>query len=142
MIRYLSLSLFFLCLSGCVSAGYYLDNVNSNMQDIRTAVRNLYVIQSVSDNERVIVTEPMRKDPNDTTPPKQMKERIYARIVIVNDQRPYRVHVQAYEERKVNGEWVELDIDERLSVDIAREIHRELIESRDKRNVIDDFRAF
>jgi len=142
MIRLLTTTFLLLGLTGCVSSGYYLDDVNVNMQDIRTAIRNLYVIQSVSENERVIITEPMRKDPNDTTPAKQMKERMYARIVIVNDRRPYRVHVQAYEERKVGGEWVELDIDERLSTDIAREIHRELIESRGKRNVIDDFRAF
>lgn len=141
MIR-IGLVLISLLLSGCVTSGFYLDDVNRNMQDIRTAIQNLYGIQSVNDNERVVITPPLKADPNDPTPPKLMKKRVYARIVIVNDQRPYRVWVQVYQERKINGEWVELDIDERLSEEFAREIHRELIDSRDKRNVIDDFRAF
>lgn len=141
MIRFLLASLS-LTLSGCITSGFYLDDVNRNMQDIRTAISNLYGIQSVSDNERVIITPPLKADPNDPTPPKLMKARVYARVVLVNDQRPYRMHVQVYQERKVKGEWVELDIDERLSEEFAREIYRELINSRDNRNVIDDFRAF
>lgn len=141
MIRFL-LAALSLTLSGCITSGFYLDDVNRNMQDIRTAISNLYGIQSVSDNERVIITPPLKADPNDPTPPKLMKARVYARVVLVNDQRPYRMHVQVYQERKVKGEWVELDIDERLSEEFAREIYRELINSRDNRNVIDDFRAF
>lgn len=129
-------------LSGCITSGYYLEDVNRTMADVRTAIRNLYGIQSMNENERIITTPPLKKDPNDTTPIKQMKERVYARIVIVGDQRPYRILVQVYEERKINGEWVELDIDESLSREFAREIHRELIQSLDNRNVIDDFRAF
>jgi hypothetical protein len=141
MIRFL-LAALSLILSGCITSGFYLDDVNRNMQDIRTAISNLYGIQSVSDNERVIITPPLKADPNDPTSPKLMKARVYARVVLVNDRRPYRMHVQVYQERKVKGEWVELDIDERLSEEFAREIYRELINSRDKRNVIDDFRAF
>lgn len=138
----LIVSFFLLSLGGCATEGVYLDEVNRNLQDIRTAIRNLYGIQTVSENERIIVTQPLKKDPNDNTPAKQMKVRVYARIVIVGDQRPFRVHVQVYEERKLNGKWVELDIDERLSKDFAREINQELINSLDNRNVIDDFRAF
>lgn len=139
---HLILLLSFLWLPGCVTGGHYLSDVNRNLLDIRTSIKNLYGIQTVSDNERVIITPPLKKNPNDNTPVKQMKERVYARIVIVGDQRPYQVLVEVYEERKVKGEWIELDVDERLSSEFAREINRELIESLDKRNVIDDFRAF
>lgn len=129
-------------LSGCITSGYYLDDVNRSMSDIRTAVKNLYGIRTISDNHRIIVTPPLKKNPDDPTPIKQLKEHIYARIVIVGDSKPYRVLVEAYEEQKVGDEWVELDVDEGLSQEIAREIHRELIKSRDSRNLIDDFRAF
>ena len=130
-----------LSLSGCTS-GFYLEDVNRNLQEIRASVEHLYGIRSASANGRVLITGPMLKDPNDTTPRDKLTERIYARIVIVRDQRPYRVHVQVYEEEKIDGEWIELDIDERLSQEVAREINLNLIESREKRNVIDDFRAF
>lgn len=135
-------ALFILFSSGCITSGFYLEDVNRSMSDIRTSIRNLYGIQSVNDNERVIITPPLKKNPDDQTPVKLMKVRVYARIVIVGDQRPYRILVEVYEERKVGKDWVELDVDKRLSQEFAREIHRELIESLDKRNVIDDFRAF
>jgi len=131
-----------LYLTGCVTSGFYLDDVNRSMGDIRTAVKNVYGIQSMNHNQRILITPPLKKNLNDPTPIKDLRERVYARIVIVGDQRPYRVLVEVYEENKVENDWVELDVDEGLSKEFARELNLELIESRDKRNVIDDFRAF
>lgn len=129
-------------LSGCVTQGHYVRDMNRSMSDIQTAIRNLYGVQSKSDNEKILYTPPLKKDPNDTTPEAKMRERVIARIVIMGDRRPYDILVQVYLEHKVRGGWVEVGLDEVLSQEFAKEINRELIESRENRNVIDDFRAF
>ncbi|PWU17753.1 MAG: hypothetical protein C5B49_08305 [Bdellovibrio sp.] len=127
---------------GC-SNGYQLNEVNRTVTDIRTAIKNLYGVESVSDNEREIITRPMKRDPNDTTPADKLTEKIYARIVIIGDRRPYDLLVEVYVLRKTrSGKFVETELDPDLSKDIAREVHRALIESRENWNVIDDFRAF
>lgn len=137
-----TLILALLFLSGCVTQGHYVNDMNRSMSDIQTAIRNLYGVQSKSDNEKILYTPPLKKDPNDTTPENKMRERVIARVVIMGDRRPYDILVQVYLERKVRGSWVEVGLDEDLSMEFAKEINRELIESRENRNVIDDFRAF
>lgn len=129
-------------MSGCVTQGHYIRDMNRSMSDIQTAVRNLYGIQSKSDDEKILYTPPLKKDPNDTTPENKMRERVIGRIVIVGDRRPYDVLVQVYLERKQRNTWVEVGLDEFLSEEFSKELNKELIESRENRNVIDDFRAF
>lgn len=142
MKKVFGIGLLALLVSGCVTQGHYVHDMNRSMSDIQTAIRNLYGIQSKSDNEKILYTPPLKKDPNDTTPEAKMRERVIARVVIMGDRRPYDILVQVYLERKVRGTWVEVGLDEGLSQEFAKEINRELIESRENRNVIDDFRAF
>ena len=129
-------------IGGCATQGHYVRDMNRSMSDIQVAVKNLYGIQSKSDDDKILYTPPLKRDPSDTTPENKMRERLIARIVIMGDRRPYDILVQVYLERKVRGNWVEVGLDEDLSRDFSREISRELIESRENRNVIDDFRAF
>ena len=136
------LAVSWLLTSGCATQGQYVYDMNRSMSDIHVAVKNLYGVQSKSDDDKIIYTPPLKRDPNDTTPENKMRERVIARIVIMGDRRPYDILVQVYLERKVRGNWVEVGLDEDLSRDFSRELSRELIESRENRNVIDDFRAF
>ncbi len=127
---------------GCTTQGHYVRDLNRSMSDIHVAIRNLYGVQSKSDDDKILYTPPLKRDPNDTTPENRMRERVIARIVIMGDRRPYDILVQVYLERKIRGVWEEVGLDENLSRDFSKEINRELIESRENRNVIDDFRAF
>lgn len=133
---------FALVSQGCATEGFYVRDMNRSMSDIQVAIRNLYGVQSKSDDEKILYTPPLKRDPNDTTPENKMRERVIARIVIMGDRRPYDILVQVYLERKIRGSWVEVGLDEGLSEIFSKEINRELIESRENRNVIDDFRAF
>jgi hypothetical protein len=138
----LSAMLSFFCIVGCSSSGTYLHDVNRSVADIQIAVKRLYGVATKSADDRVLYTPPLKKDPNDPLPPEKMKERVVARVVIDGDRRPYSILVQVYVQRRVGKNFVEEGLDETLSTVFAKEINRELIESRENRNVIDDFRAF
>lgn len=137
-------TILFFCLGvACTSTGDYIHAINRTVYDIRITVKSLYGIVSVSDNERELITGPLKVDPSDKTPSAQLKVRAYARIVILGDRRPYDILVEAYIERRDrNGTFVEVGMSEGLSRELSQELHRALIESRENWNVIDDFRAF
>lgn len=132
-----------LALVGCVSRGQQIKGINRTVNDIRTTVKSIYGIAHASQNERELITGPLKVDPNDKTPSAQLMMRAYARIVIINDRRPYNILVEAYIERRTtSGTFVEVGLSESVSQDLAKELHRALLESRENWNVIDDFRAF
>jgi hypothetical protein len=69
-------------------------------------------------------------------------ERLYATVMILGDRRPYDIRVIVHVEKKVENEYVESEQDVLLAKKIIDEISFHLTESLEKRNVIDDFRAF
>lgn len=132
-----------LVLVSCTSAGEQIRSINRTAADIKATIRARYNIVSSVDNGREVITGPLKIDPKDKTPRDQLRERCYMRIVIVGDRRPYDVLVEAYIERKTpEGKWEEEGLDEDLSHELAQELHKYLIESREHWNFIDDFRAF
>lgn len=136
-------ALLMVSLVACTSLGHRITAINRTLYDIKVVVKSKFGISSVSDNQRVIITGPLRVDVNDRTPNTQLKVRSYARIVIIGDRRPYDVLVEAYiERRNQNNVFEEVGLSEALSKELARELHQALIESRENWNVIDDFRAF
>ncbi len=141
--RIVTVVVFMFLIAGCVSRGQSIKGINRTVNDIRTTVKSIYGIATASESDREIITGPLKVDPNDKTPSSQLKMRAYARILIINDRRPYDLLVEAYIERRdASGTFVEVGISESVSQDLAKELHRALIESRENWNVIDDFRAF
>jgi|GEM_PF-859246 len=69
--------------------------------------------------------------------------RYYTFVSIRGDRRPYDIIVDVIKEKKISEKKYELnDHDETLAKRVANKIKQMLNQSRDKRNVIDDFRPF
>lgn len=69
-------------------------------------------------------------------------ERAYAKVVILNASRPYRIDAHVYREKRVSGTYRKMSEDKKLTKDLVSRIKEALADRREDRNVIDDFRAF
>jgi hypothetical protein len=74
--------------------------------------------------------------------PNQVAERFFTRVLILGDRRPYDVNIQVFVEVRTPEGYEVVGQDDRLAQIWADRIKKALHESRDKRNVIDDFKAF
>jgi hypothetical protein len=71
------------------------------------------------------------------------KERFYSHITILGDRRPYDIQVEVLiEARDQDGSFEMVDRDDEKAAVLADKIRKALNQSRDSRNVIDDFRSF
>ena len=74
--------------------------------------------------------------------PAEAKERFFTRVTILGDRRPYDIWVQVFVEAQDLEGFQSLGQDDLMAQDFADRLKKALHESRDKRNVIDDFKAF
>lgn len=72
----------------------------------------------------------------------QVRERYFTHISILGDRRPYDIRVQVYIEGRGPEGYEIIGQDDYKAAQIAEQIKTGMHESRDKRNVIDDFQAF
>ena len=72
----------------------------------------------------------------------KMARRYYAKISILGDRRPYKIEVVVVKEKRVASGYEMVRHDQRIAKALLKRIQKRLDESRGKRNVIDDFRAF
>lgn len=71
------------------------------------------------------------------------RERLYSRVTILGERRPYNIEVLVIiQNKQANGKFLDVGHDLKRSEELAEKIRAALNESRDKRNVIDDFRPF
>lgn len=72
-----------------------------------------------------------------------LAERAYAKVLILNSGRPYRIDVHVYrEKRSKTGQYKQSIDDEKLTKDLVDRLKEALADRREDRNIIDDFRAF
>ena len=134
--------LLFILLGGCVT-GHVLKESNRPLPEIRSAV--LWVTgepRQVLEGERTYVSKYFSRKGESFFDANKSKERLYARISILGDRRPYDILVQVVIEERTEGRYEEVGIDEALSSQVAEEVRKRLTRSRDQRNVIDDFQVF
>ncbi|HRO66939.1 MAG TPA: hypothetical protein PL182_05195 [Pseudobdellovibrionaceae bacterium] len=74
--------------------------------------------------------------------PGDVKERYFTRVTILGDRRPYDLWVQVFAEAQGYDGYESVGQDDLMAEDFADRLKKALHESRDKRNVIDDFKAF
>ena len=70
------------------------------------------------------------------------KVRHYAVMTILGARRPYDIEIRAFVERKRGKEYDSQGEDSDVARRLAKELKDKLNQSRDNRNLIDDFRAF
>lgn len=140
--RYFLLGLI-LSLAGCASSGYIIDSQNYSLGELKKILISLTgEPRKISENQRTFYSRYFSRKNDPKFDPEKSKERLYAKIVILGDRRPYDVEVQVYSEVKEGSTYVDAGPDEIETNKLGRDIKTRLHQSREDRNVIDDFRAF
>jgi len=130
-------------LVSCTSGAARVEEQNYSLVDIRRAIISVVgQPRSISDDERLILTQyfgPKSDKKFDST---KSKVRKYGRISIIGDRRPYDVSADVFVEEKQEGHYEETGTDDNTAHAMVRAIKKRLHQSPEDRNVIDDFRAF
>ena len=131
-------------LSACVTEGIYRREVPGSASDVRKAIVSVIGDpRSTNYNGRELLSRFHDKEGNYEEPIKSAKERRFTRVSIHGDRRPFDIQVEVVIERKsIEGEFEPAATDDAQANDIADRINKALHQSLDKRNILDDFRAF
>lgn len=133
-----------LLLSSCRTGGVVLRETPLNISETRKGIVSIIgEPRSVSENGRELVSKYYDKKGKEITKMDMARERYSTRVTILGDRRPYDIQVQVMiEDRDADGGFVYTDRDDDKAAEIAEKIKKALNQSRDTRNVIDDFRSF
>jgi hypothetical protein len=138
-------SLLFIALVGCQTDGVVLHDTPLNISETRIAVaRVMGQPRLTSENGREMVSKYYdRKGNSDEDVIKKGRERLSTHIIILGDRRPYDIQVEVVVEiRDHEGKYQVVERDEARADKVAKDIKKALVQSRDNRNLIDDFRPY
>ena len=130
---------------GCQTDGVVLKDTPLNISETRKAVAGVIgQPRATSENGREMVSKYYdRKGNKDEAQLKTARERLSTHVTILGDRRPYDIQVEVVVEiRDHDGKYQVVERDEGRAQTVAKEIQKALVQSRDNRNLIDDFRAY
>jgi hypothetical protein len=138
-----------LVLTSCASTsrsevGVVLPENNFSLNDIRTAIQNVIggKPRYISENFREIKSDYFSRKREIDFHPLYSKERSYAHFIILGERRPYDIKIIVYVESRTKAGFEQIGIDQSFARKVGKELLDKLNQSRDNRNVIDDFRSF
>ena len=133
-----------LFLSGCRTGGVILRETPLNVSETRRVVVSIIgEPRSVSQHGRELESKYYDKKNMALEKMDMARERYYTHVTILGDRRPYDVQVEVLIEARVeDGRFELVDRDDGRAAVVAEKIRVALNQSRDNRNVIDDFRSF
>jgi hypothetical protein len=139
------LGFIFLMQSACQTSGggVYLREQNLSLNEIRAAMTKVVGdFRRVSENQRDFYSQYFSPSNDPKFDAEKSKERAYAKFVIYGDRRPYDIEAQVYIEQKEKSKFEMVETDPKAAEMLLKEIKTNLNKSLEKRNIIDDFRAF
>lgn len=138
------LLIFILQLSACATEGIFRRELPGSASDLRKAIVTVIGDPRVTSfSGRELLSRFHNKEGTYEEPSKNAKERRFTQISILGDRRPFDIQVEVIIERRSGeGEFVPVATDDAQANDIADRIKKALHQSLDKRNILDDFRAF
>ncbi len=144
MIKKGFLCLITLLLASCRTGGVILRETPSGISETRRVVVSVIgEPRGMTKDGREIVSKYYDRSNNSITKMEMVRERRYTRVSILGDRRPYDIQVEVLVEgRDSDGAFYEKDHDDDRAAVLAEKIKQALNQSRDTRNVIDDFRSF
>lgn len=146
MSKFLCLFIIFatLIVSGCQTGGIVLRETPLNISGTRKSVVSVIgEPRTLSENGRELFSKYYDKKGKDIAKMNMVRERYYTHVTILGDRRPYDIQVEVVLEGRVSDEHFELiQKDDDKAATIAEKIKKVLNQSRDNRNIIDDFRSF
>lgn len=99
--------------------------------------------RKVSQNGREIYSQYYGRDGKNISDPAAAKQRLSTQVIILGDRRPYDIQVMVLiEERGQTRKFETVGQDDGRAAQIAENLRKRLNQSRENRNVIDDFRSF
>lgn len=96
----------------------------------------------VSENQREFTSQYFSKKADPSFDPEKSKERMFATMLVLGARRPYDIEIRAFVEKKIGKHYELSGEDTPTAKKLAKELKEKLNQSRDGRNIIDDFHAF
>lgn len=136
--------LFTVVLAGCQTTGVLLRDTPLGVSETRKVIVSVVgEVREVSENGRELFSKYYDRKGNPIQSMDMAKERYYSHLIVLGDRRPYDINVDVIvEARDQDGTWELVDHDDHKSAVLADKLKKALNQSRDSRNVIDDFRSF
>lgn len=136
--------LFSIALMACQTSGVVLHDTPLNISETRRAIVMVTgQPRSTSENGREMNSKFYDRKGNPEDVAKLGRERLYTHTTILGDRRPYDIEVEVVVEIKdQDGVYQVVEKDQGRAEKIAAQIKKALVQSRDNRNIIDDFRPF
>lgn len=133
-----------LLLSSCRTGGVVLRETPLNVSETRRVVVSIIgEPRGVSQNGRELLSQYYDRKNKVIEKMNMARERMYTMVTILGDRRPYDIQVEVMiEARNEEGGFDLVGRDDGRASGIAEKIRQGLNQSRDSRNVIDDFRSF
>lgn len=142
--RFVLLILGLLFVTGCQTSAVTLHETPLNISETRRVIASVIGQPRVtSENGREMISKYYDRKGNMEDSAKLGRERLYTHVTILGDRRPYDIQVEVVVEVKDrSGSYQEVEKDDGRAEKVALQIEKALVQSRDNRNVIDDFRPF
>lgn len=143
-LRVFSLLSSFLILVSCQTRGVLLKETPLNVSETRRVIVSVIgEPRALSQNGRELSSQYYDRKQSEIKKMEMARERLYTHITVLGDRRPYDVQVEVLvESRNQEGAFELVGNDDSRAAVIADKLKKALNQSRDKRNVIDDFRSF
>lgn len=132
-----------LWISSCQTGGVYIEDAPAGAAEIKRVLGVLFgPVRSTGRGGTEFVYGFHDREMKLIENPGEVRERMFPVITIVGDRRPYSIRIQAYVERKAPAGFENVGQSDAIANSWGRRIREALYEGRDRRNVIDDFKAF
>lgn len=136
-----------LCLAlscwGCANDAVQLEEGEQSLAEIKRAIVSVMGDpRAVSQNQREFTSQYFSRKADANFNPIKSKERAYAIFSILGTRRPYNIEIHVLVERRSGRIYVESGEDTPSAQKLVLELKNRLNQSREGRNLIDDFRAF
>jgi hypothetical protein len=129
--------------AGCAT-GVKVSSIERSVGTIRKIITAVAggELRSMSDSQREFFSPYFSRRPDPNFDPEKSRERLYAIFTIIGERRPYEVRINTIVERRINGKYEEIGEDDGMTQKLVSEFQSALAQSREEKNVIDDFRSF
>ncbi|MGZ5279894.1 MAG: hypothetical protein ACXWC9_08130 [Pseudobdellovibrionaceae bacterium] len=132
-----------LLLSACMSGTYRISDQNLSLGEVKRIVTSVIGDPRVlSENQRTFYSRYFSRRPDSGFDPEKSRERLYAKVVVLGDRRPYDVEVEVFVEERSGKSYEQVGTDLSEAKKLGQDLRSRLHQGRNERNAIDDFRAF
>jgi hypothetical protein len=130
-------------LVACTSGTYRISEQNLSLGEVKRIITSVIGDPRIlSENQRTFYSRYFSRNGDPKFDPERAKERLYAKVVVLGDRRPYDLEVEVMVEERAGKGYQEVGTDALEAKKLGKDLRSRLNQGRNERNAIDDFRAF